>query len=82
MAPCWKSEIFFRERDSIFMKILPFGLVCKDSCGSHEQTHSIVNDNLKYFFSSWRCNKYTKIESVGKKLPVAPHSTLLYFAYK
>ena len=34
--PCWRSEIFFWELNSIFMQILPFVLVWKYCCWSHE----------------------------------------------
>ena len=39
--PYWRSEIFFWELNSIFMKIIPFVVVCKYGCWSHEQQHSI-----------------------------------------
>lgn len=38
---CWKSEIFFWELNCIFMKILPFVLIC-NGCWSHEQKHCII----------------------------------------
>ena len=40
--PCWRSEIFFWELNSIFMKIIPFVLVCKCGYWSRERKHCIV----------------------------------------
>ena len=53
-------KIFFWELNSILMKILPFVLVCKYGCWSHERKHSYNCDDLK----TWQvalCHKCMKI---------------------
>ena len=47
LRPCLRSEIFFWELNSIFMKIIPFVLVCKYGCWSHKWKHSLGAVPLK-----------------------------------